>query len=123
MQCLVGDKRSKAKQRHVNIFSFCAKKKIPRKNLVKSRWARFKSERFNVKTVQLFTFSRPCQEQHKYFAFSTLVCSKKTKSFVERKSAKIKRSVIFIFLPFAKKKSQSKFTVGYLKQCRYLRHM
>ena len=71
MQCLVGDKRSKAKQRHVNIFSFCAKKKKKTTNLVKSRWARFKSERFNVKTVQLFTFSRH-QEQHKYFAFQRL---------------------------------------------------
>ena len=73
MQCLVGDKRSKAKQRHVNIFSFCAKKKKETTNLVKSRWARFNSERFNVITVQLFTFSRR-QEQHKYFAFQRLSC-------------------------------------------------
>ena len=42
------------------------------------------------------------------------MCSKKTK--VERKSAKIKRSVIFIFLPFAKKKKKSQqITVGYLQ--------
>ena len=80
MQCLVGDKRSKAKQRHVNIFSFCAKKKQKKPtNLVKSRWARFNSERFNVKTVQLFTFSRR-QEQHKYFAFQRLCVRRKQKA-------------------------------------------
>ena len=77
---------------------------------MKSRWARFKSERFNVKTVQLFTFSRRQEVQHKYFAFSTLVCSKKTKSFVERKSAKIKRSVIFIFSFFCKKEISTNYS-------------
>ena len=65
---------------------------------MKSRWARFKSERFNVKTVQLFTFSRR-QEQHKYFAFQRLCVLRKQKASLKENLQKSKgQSYLFFFL-------------------------
>ena len=64
---------------------------------MKSRWARFKSERFNVKTVQLFTFSRR-QEQHKYFAFQRLCVLRKQKASLKENLQKSKgQSYLFFF--------------------------
>ena len=51
------------------------------------------------------------------------MCSKKTKSFVERKSAIIKRSVIFIFSSFCKKEISTNYSGLFTVQVGYLQYI